>query len=52
MSIVELWYQKYDNLNHSDLMLLQNKAMLEGLPVMKNDHVECEACVLGKQHRK
>jgi transposase InsO family protein len=26
--------------------------MVEGLPVMKNDHIECEACALGKQHRE
>lgn len=31
-------------------MLLQIKTMVEGLPVMKNNHVECEACSLGKQH--
>lgn len=23
-----------------------------GLPLMKNDHIECEACALGKQHRE
>jgi len=33
-------------------MLLQRKTMVEGLPVMKNNHVECEACALGKQHRE
>jgi len=26
--------------------------MVEGLPDMKNDHIECEACALGKQHRE
>ena len=25
--------------------------MVEGLPVIKNDHIECAACALGKQHR-
>ena len=25
--------------------------MVEGLPVLKNEHIECEACALGKQHR-
>ena len=26
--------------------------MVEGLLVLKNKHIECEACVLGKQHRE
>ena len=25
--------------------------MVEGLPVIKNDHIECGACAFGKQHR-
>ena len=33
-------------------MLLQKKAMVEGLHFMMNDHNECETCVLEKQHRK
>jgi len=26
--------------------------MVEGLNAMKNNHVECEACALGKKHRE
>ena len=26
--------------------------MVEDLLVMKNDHIECEACAVGKQHRE
>ena len=26
--------------------------MVEGLPILKNEHIECEACALGKQHRE
>ena len=26
--------------------------MVSGLPLMKNNHIECEACALGKQHRE
>ena len=26
--------------------------MVEGLPVMKCEHLPCEACALGKQHRE
>ena len=29
----------------------KKKSMVEGLPVIKNDHIECVACALGKQHR-
>jgi hypothetical protein len=31
-------------------MLVHKKTMVEGLPIMKNDHIECEACALGNQH--
>ena len=50
MSPEKLWHQRYGHSNHNDLMLLQIKSMVEGLPVMKNNHVECKACALGKQH--
>jgi len=33
-------------------MLLQIKEMDKGLPIIKNNHVESEACALGKQHRE
>lgn len=52
ISTVDLWHQRYGHLNHKYLMLLQKNTMVEGLPVLKNDNVECEACVLGKQHRE
>ena len=50
ISDVKLWHQRYGHLNHNDLMLLQKNSMVEGLPVIKNDHIECVACALGKQH--
>jgi len=52
ISTIDLSHQRYGHLNHKDLMLLQKNTMIEGLPVLKNDHVECEACVLGKQRRE
>jgi hypothetical protein len=52
MSIVELWHRRYGHLNQNELVLLQKKLMVEGLPVLKNEHIECEACALGKQHRE
>lgn len=52
MSNIDLWHQRYGHLNHNDLMLLQNKLMVEGLPDIKGEHFECEGCALGKQHRE
>lgn len=52
ISIVELWHQGHGHINHNDIMLLQNNTMVEGLHVLKNDHVECESCLLGKKHRE
>ena len=25
--------------------------MVEGIPVLNNEHIECKSCALGKQHR-
>ena len=52
ISNVELWHQRYGHLNHNDLMLLQKIFMVEGLRVIKDDHIECVACALEKKHRK
>ena len=51
MATEELWHRRYGNLNQNDLVLLQKKMMVEGLPFLKNEHIECEACALGKHHR-
>ena len=51
ISDVELWHQRYGHLNQNDLMLLQERSMVEGLPIIKNDHIECVACALEKKHR-
>jgi len=51
VSIEELWYLRYGNLNLKDLVLLQRKHMVKGLLVFKNEHVECDGCALGKKHR-
>ena len=41
----------YGHINPNDLELLQKKLMVEGIPVLNNEHIECETCTLGKQHR-
>ena len=51
ISYVEFLHQRYGHLNHNDIMLLQKNSMVEGLPIIKNDHIECVACALEKQHR-
>lgn len=52
MSIEELCHLRYGHPNFEDLALLQKKEMVEGLPVFKNEHAECDGCAIGKQHRK
>ena len=52
MSIEELWNQRYGNLNQNDLMLLQKKTIVESLPAIRNDHIDYEACALGKKQRE
>ena len=47
----ELWHKRYGHINHHDLVLLQKKYMVEGLAVRKNEHLECSARAIGKQHR-
>ena len=45
-------HQRYGHLNHNDPMMLQKKEMVEGLPMFKSEHIECEGCALVKQHRE
>lgn len=51
ISTEELWHHRYGHLNEHDLVQLQKKSMVEGLPELKSECLECEACALGKQHR-
>lgn len=51
MSTEELWHRRYVHLSEHDLVKLQKKSMVEGLPELISEHLECEACALGKQHR-
>ena len=47
-SAENLWHQRLGHINFGDLFLLQNKGMVEGLPVLKKFHIDCEACAFGK----
>jgi hypothetical protein len=46
-----LWHQRYAQINHPDLLLLQKNNMVEELPMLKNENVACDGCALGKMHR-
>ena len=46
----DLWRQRFGHINFNDLLLLQKRRMVNGLPDLKHIHVDCEACALGKMH--
>eukprot|EP00253_Pinus_taeda_P003869 PITA_03869 len=48
----QLWHQRFDHLNFQELMLLQKKGMVEGLPIFHNIQLNCDGCALGKMHRE
>eukprot|EP00253_Pinus_taeda_P018459 PITA_18459 len=48
----QLWHQRFGHLNLQDLMLLQKKGMVEGLPIFHNIQLNCDGCALGKMHRE
>jgi hypothetical protein len=52
MPIENLWHQRYGHINHPDLLLLQKKNMVEGLPMLKNKiGCACDGCALGNMHK-
>eukprot|EP00253_Pinus_taeda_P010887 PITA_10887 len=48
----QLWHQRFRHLNLQDLMLLQKKGMVEGIPIFRNIQLNCDGCALGKMHRE
>lgn len=48
----ELWNQRYGHLNYHNLLLLQKRGMVVGLPLLKNQCMSSKGCALGKQHRE
>ena len=50
VSILELWHKSYGHLNLKDLISLQRKEMVQGLPIFKDEQITCDGCALGKQH--
>ena len=51
-TVENLWHQRFGHLNFQDLILLQKKGMVDGLPVFHNFKLECDGCTLGKMHRE
>ena len=47
-----LWHQIFGHLNLQDLILLQRKGMVDGLPIFHNVKLDCDGCALGKIHRE
>eukprot|EP00253_Pinus_taeda_P028028 PITA_28028 len=50
-TVKNLWHQRFGHLNLQDLILLQKKGMVDGLPALHNIKLECDGCALGKMHR-
>lgn len=51
-TVEQLWHQIFGHLKLQDLMLLQRKGMVEGLPMFRNIQLNCDGCALDKMHRE
>nr|KYP35468.1 Retrovirus-related Pol polyprotein from transposon TNT 1-94 [Cajanus cajan] len=47
----EMWHKRYGHLSYGGLKLLNQKAMVKGLPELKEMDKVCPECAVGKQHR-
>ena len=45
------WHCRYGHLSYEGLKTLQEKDMVQGLPVLKAPLKVCEGCLIGKQQR-
>lgn len=46
-----LWHQRFGHLSHKNLITLQYKKIVKGLPQLKTASKLCTNCMVGKQHR-
>jgi len=46
-----LWHCQHGHINFNDLLLLQNKGMVNGLPILIKLHIDCEGCAFSENHR-
>lgn len=51
MNAKDLCHQIFGHFNFNYLLLLHKQGMVDCLPALKNVHVDCGACALGKVHR-
>jgi len=51
MTTMEFWNQRFRHIKFNDLLLLKKRGMVEGLPILKSSHIDCDACAMGKFHR-
>ncbi|KAL2324779.1 hypothetical protein Fmac_023837 [Flemingia macrophylla] len=49
--VAQLWHCRFGHLSFKGLQILQQKGMVEGLPLFKPPFKLCKDCLLGKQHR-
>lgn len=49
--VAQLWHYKFGHLSFKGLRTLQQKQMVEGLPLLKSHSKLCKDCLVGKQHR-
>lgn len=45
------WNQRFGHINLHDLLLLHKQGMVDEIPILRNEHIDCEGCALGKIHR-
>ena len=46
-----IWDQRLGHINLNDLLLLQKQGMVNGIPILRNEHIYCEGCAPRKMHR-
>ena len=51
MTTKNIWHQRFGHINLHDLLLIQKQGMVDELPILRNEHIDCEGCALGKMHR-
>jgi len=51
MTIENIWHERFGNINLHDFLLLHKQGMVDGPPILRNEHIDCEGCALGKRHR-
>ena len=46
--VSRMWHERFGHLNFKYFQQLQEKSMVEGLPVIKETTGNCKGCVIGK----